>query len=131
MIKFTAKGHKNLLATHRSTLEFTKDKDLTLQGDCIIGVSADFNSVELTEFVKNNKKFLMKITLGDFNVELIAESNPNYSDTEELVIRLGDFVSERTLGINASLSAGMLPRHMVQEMKSPNAIIKVTLHETA
>ena len=55
---FHAFGHKNLLGTHKNTLEFTKDKNLTLKGDCIVGVNADFDAGELKNFIKNcpNKK---------------------------------------------------------------------------
>ena len=40
---FTAYGHKNILATHKTTIEFTKDKELSLKGNCIVGVRADFD----------------------------------------------------------------------------------------
>ena len=40
--KFNAYGHPNILGTHKTTFEFTKDNELTLNGDCIVGVKADF-----------------------------------------------------------------------------------------
>ena len=39
---FTVRGHNNVLALHKNTVEFTKDKELTLNGDCILGVDANF-----------------------------------------------------------------------------------------
>ncbi len=40
---FTAWGHENITANHKRTLEFTKDNELSLEGDCILGVSANFS----------------------------------------------------------------------------------------
>ncbi|MGB9674949.1 MAG: DUF371 domain-containing protein, partial [Nanopusillaceae archaeon] len=34
------KGHKLVKATHKSTLEITKDNFLTERGDCIIGINS-------------------------------------------------------------------------------------------
>ncbi len=39
---FTAQGHPNILATHKTTLEITKDTEVTGEGGCIIAVKADF-----------------------------------------------------------------------------------------
>ena len=39
--KIKAKGHKNVLSKHKSTFEITKDKELSLSGDCIIGLDID------------------------------------------------------------------------------------------
>ncbi len=38
-IPFT--GHKHVLSLHEKTLEITKDKELTPQGDCIVGVNSE------------------------------------------------------------------------------------------
>ena len=51
MISFFCFGHKNILAKHRNTLEFTKDKDLTLNGDCIVGVNANFDLKEINHLI--------------------------------------------------------------------------------
>ena len=56
---FTCYGHENITCKHKTTLEFTKDKDLSLKGDCIVGVKADFSLKGVKEFIKilnNNKK---------------------------------------------------------------------------
>ena len=42
-MKFSARGHENIRGVHKTTFEFTKEKELTLKGDCIIGVNADFD----------------------------------------------------------------------------------------
>jgi hypothetical protein len=37
---FKAKGHHNVTSKHRSTFEVTQDKEMSLAGDCIVGVSS-------------------------------------------------------------------------------------------
>jgi len=42
MYAFPITGHKNILATHPTTIEFTTAKEVTPAGDCIAGVNAVF-----------------------------------------------------------------------------------------
>ena len=37
----TAKGHKNILATNRNTVEITRESHLSKRGDCIIAVASN------------------------------------------------------------------------------------------
>src|SRR3989344_5412921 len=101
---FNAYGHPNVLATHKTTLEFTKDSELTLNGDCIVGVKADFELSELKKFMKNSntKKITITISINSKIKEKInATVNPHFNRNHELVIRKTDFVSERTFAIRA------------------------------
>ena len=118
-MKFYAYGHRNILATHKSTLEFTKDRELTKKGDCIIGVSSDFSLEELKEFIKNLKKNKIKmiITVDDISEAVKAEINPSFSDGKELVIRKTSFISKRTFAINANKAAVDLKRELISRLK--------------
>ena len=49
-----AQGHENILGTHKTTLEFTKDKHLTKKGDCIVAVAADKALADLSAEFKEN-----------------------------------------------------------------------------
>jgi len=55
MYKFIAYGHKNITSRHKTTLEFTKDSNLTIKGDCIVGIKADFSLDKIKDFIKNSK----------------------------------------------------------------------------
>ncbi|MBI3026933.1 DUF371 domain-containing protein [Candidatus Woesearchaeota archaeon] len=134
--KFRAYGHPNLLATHKTTLEFTKDKELSLRGDCIVGVKADFELDKLKEFIKNtqNKKVVITIKTITQNkkykklLELIkAELNPNFNNDEELVIRKTDFVSKRTLATNSNKAAFDLNRGLIVFLRKKNNKIMIIL----
>ena len=54
-------GHENILCTHNSTIEITKDKSLTKKGDCIIGVNASKACNDLTLEIKNQIRSGKKI----------------------------------------------------------------------
>ena len=45
-------GHKNILSLHQKTIEITKDEELTSNGDCIVGVSANISCIDLSEKMK-------------------------------------------------------------------------------
>lgn len=128
--KFNAYGHPNITAKHKTTLEFTKDKELSLKGDCIVGVKADFDLEKLKQFIKKckNNKITIKITALNKKLQetIDAELNPNFNSNAELVIRKTDFVSERTFAIKANKAAFDLNRQLIrflQEKKNEIYII--------
>ena len=124
MIAFNACGHRNVLSTHRATLEFTKDKGLTLKGDCIVGVNADFDLQELKKITKkDNKSERIKITIKvkkenkTLQDTVTAEPNPSFSSKTEMVIRKTGFISDRTFAINADKAAADIKREIIGELK--------------
>ncbi len=127
MVIFNIHGHKNILGTHRNTIEFTKESNLTLNGDCIIGVKADFDLHELKALVKKYSKLEIIITVEDLMEEFIADSNPDFNDEHEIVIRKTDFISERTLGIKADKAVRDLNHKLINKLKNPETVGKVEL----
>ena len=116
--KFHAFGHPNMLAAHRITLEFTKDSELTLKGDCIVGVKADFDLEKIKDLIKktNNKKITITIKASNkkiFDEKIEAEVNPDFNSKKELVIRKTNFVSERTFAISSNKAAFDLNRDLI------------------
>ena len=132
--KFNAYGHPNVIATHKTTLEFTKDSELTLNGDCIVGVKADFKLDDLKEFIKktkNNKKITITISINKIKEKINAEINPNFNSNHELVIRKTDFVSERTFAIRADKAAFNLDRNLIKSLKEKKNKILVVIENKA
>ena len=125
-MKFTCKGHINILGTHRNTLEFTKDKDLSKNGDCIIGVEADFDITKLKTILKKDKVKIIIKTENHID-ELECEINKEFSDEHEIVIRTTDFLSERTLGINATKAAKDIDRNLIEELKDDSKTLEVEI----
>lgn len=123
---FKAFGHPNILATHKTTLELTEEKNLSVKGDCIIGVKAELP--DLTQFL-SLKKAWMKIKVQDYEEIISFEPNPSYKKGRELVIRLGQHRSERTFGTDADKAAKHLNRRMIELIKNPEQEIQVEIYE--
>lgn len=121
--KIKAKGHENVLSLHKSTFEITKDKDLSLSGDCIIGLDID-KSME--DFPKDFKE---KLANDDTKV-IVELRTPNASDTIEgyghhdltlshptdIVCRKSTFVCSRTLMIKSNKAAIDLNRDLIKDL---------------
>ena len=133
LYKFNACGHPNILATHKTTLEFTKDKEVSLKGDCIVGVNADFDLSEIKKFIKKLKNNKITITIKtikkDNKIEetITAEVNKNFNDNHEFVIRKTDFVSERTFAIKSNKAAFELNRDLIRFLREYRNKISVII----
>lgn len=124
---FTAWGHENLTGKHKRTLEFTKDNELSLQGDCILGVSANFSIYDLRELIKEGGKLKMVITAGDVSDEVVFDSNEGFNDEKEIVVRIGEFNSERTLGLRADKACSDLKKELIDKLKNPDQRIDILI----
>ena len=129
--KFHAYGHPNILATHKTTLEFTKDSELTLKGDCIIGVNCDFELNEIKKLIKNTKSSKVTITIEteDKKIKEIikAEINTDFNDEREMVIRKTDFFSGRTFAVGADKAGFELNKKLIEFLKVKNNKINVVI----
>ncbi len=114
---FTAEGHKNVLATHKTTLEFTTGSNLTKDGDCIIAVNADFSLPQLQRFL-SFKKIRITVAAGGIAETITAIPNRNFSSSREMVIRMGEFASERTFAVRADKAAVHLSRELIESLKN-------------
>jgi hypothetical protein len=130
----TAYGHSFIQATHRTTLEITKDPHLTKKGDCIIAVKADKSLIDLSpEFKKAAKKPDAKITItieaGKESETITASGDPKllFNHPTDTVVRKSNYICSRTLAIKADKAANDLSGKLVEILKNPNQKIKVTL----
>jgi hypothetical protein len=120
---FTAHGHPNLRACHKTTLEFTKDEDLTLRGDCIVGVGASLAPVlfrpETKELLRSPRSFLLEIEVQGMIIELRGTGDPGLAldDEHEMVFRKSPFVSGRTVLVNCDVASGELDTGMKSLLK--------------
>jgi len=69
--KVSAYGHENILCTHSTTIEITKEKSLTKKGNCIIGINASKACFDLNDNLKKKIKdgSRIKITLKLENLQ--------------------------------------------------------------
>jgi hypothetical protein len=127
------KGHKNISAKHSTTLEFTRDAELTPRGDCIVAVACDQGLCDIPLALK---KFLLKggvisIKIACEGVEDILYARGSekltFSHANDIVIRKSEFVDGRTLAICATKAACDLRRDLVERLKNPNANVEITI----
>ncbi len=123
-VEFTCKGHPNISAKHNRTIELTKDTELTERGDCIIGVSCDFDAEEVR---KLRGKLKVDLKVGDLADHFRAYANPDFDSDNELVFRKTQVRTDRTLGVHLSKSAMRLDRALIKAMMDPNAVLHVTI----
>ncbi len=131
---FFVYGHENVLSTHTTTLEFTKDGELTLKGNCILGISATKGLSEFSdEFKKKIKDEKVKVIVeieADGVKDIVAgfgHPDLTLSDAEDIVIRKSGFVCGRTLCVRADKAAADVDRRIVEHLKRPGSKAKVTI----
>jgi hypothetical protein len=127
-------GHPNILATHPTTIMFTKERMVTQRGDCIVAVDANKSVADLSpEFKRALKQPNAKLTIElevDGQVGTItAYGSPDLtlSHPNDLVIRKSEFTSDRTLAVKADKSSGELSRAVVEKLKNPKQQVTMTL----
>jgi len=127
-------GHENIRATHRTTLEFTKDKHLSKKGDCIVAVATDKALADLSpQFKENLRKPNAKLTLlietNGITEQVQAHGSQQLilSHPTDAIIRKSDYVCGRTLAVRADKAANDLSRELVEKLKNPKQKVKITL----
>jgi hypothetical protein len=127
-------GDPNVRATHRTTLEFTKEVHLTPRGDCIVAVRADRGPLEL------RKDFRKAVRAEDAKIEVVLEvenlrevisgfGSPaiTLSHPTDFVVRKSQYVCPRTLMIGADKAACDLPRPMIERLRHADTPCKIMI----
>lgn len=133
--KFFARGHENIRAEHRTTLEFTRDRDLTPRGDCIVGVLATSSAYDLPEWLKRHlileKPVIVKIKLESYGLEgsfkAFGDKKMIFSSRKDLVFRKSSYICGRTVGVRATKAAIDLDREIVKLLKDRKTEITVEI----
>ena len=130
--EFSIRGHKNILGIHKTTLEFTKDENLTRRGDCIVGVCSEkglseFND-EFKKLAKSEKAQIICKIIWDNNMEVIkGKGHPKltFQDSNDIVIRKSNYICGRTLMIKSDKAAIDLDKNLINKLKKSSTEIKV------
>lgn len=127
-------GHENVRATHRTTLEITKERTLSVRGDCIVAVSADKGFLdfkpEFKELLrKDNARVTIQIDAGGTveTVSAIGSSRLVLIHPTDLVVRKSVYICGRTLAIRADKAAWNLSRGLVAKLQNPLQEVKITI----
>jgi len=121
------KGHPNVQSLHARTIEITKDKDLTLNGDCIIGINANKACKDLDSGIKRRikkKGSLIEICLivepYSFTIKGFGDDKLPLTNEDDIVLRKSKFICDRTLSINCNYSSLEIPREIINSLKDPS-----------
>ncbi|MGZ5520153.1 MAG: DUF371 domain-containing protein [Halobacteriota archaeon] len=124
-----AKGHRSILATHKTTLQITKEDHISKRADCIVAVSADKSLRDLASDIKtalstNAARIRLTIQAGNMSEVITGFGSAalSLSDTDDMVVRKSGFVSGRTLMIGADKAARDLDRAFVDKLKTSEDI---------
>jgi hypothetical protein len=127
-------GHKNIQATHKTTLEFTKDAYLSKKGDCIIAVAVDKTLADLSAGFKKKMRqphseltILIEASGAVEKVNSYGSPQLILAHPTDMVIRKSDYICNRTLAICADKAAKDLSRDLVKKLKNPKQRAKITL----
>lgn len=120
-------GHENIRSLHQKTIEITTESNLTLNGDCIIGVNASCSCNDIPEKMKkllrNSKtNILFTIKVKDFSFKVRGKGHDELILTHphDIVIRKSSFVCPRTLATNCDKASDSIPRKMIKILQNPD-----------
>jgi uncharacterized protein len=122
------RGHPNILALHKNTVEITKEKEISRKADCIIGVEGTKSCSdllpELRGHIQNSGSLRFEIVVEGISFQFIGRGSPslNLSDQRELVLRKSQYASDRTAAIDCSAAAMDIPREMAARLKDPTCV---------
>lgn len=119
-------GHENIRSNHTRTIEITKESELTLQGDCIVGVNAKYSCSDLPEELKKKlqdpeSKIEITIKVEGIVFTVVGKGHKDLTLThqEDIVIRKSSFVCPRTLAVNCDKASDLIPREIVKLLQNP------------
>jgi len=121
-------GHENIRSLHQKSIEITTESDLTLNGDCIIGVGASCGCNDLPEKMKHllrnsktNIVFTIKVNDFSFKVNGRGHDGLILTHPHDIVIRKSSFVCPRTLATNCNKASDSIPRQMIKALQNSDA----------
>ena len=119
---FTARGHPNITATNRKTLEITKDPYVTKRGDCIVACCSEKAAGELRRDVLRalTAPGIVVVILSTGSAwDYAAGETPRATPTStwRIVVRKSTYVDESTIAIRAGKSAADLDRGLIRELR--------------
>jgi hypothetical protein len=129
-----AHGHANVLATHKTTFEITKETRLSRSGDCIIAVGADkgMDSLSLqfkANLRKDDAEIMILVEAGGVVEVINAYGNSRLilAHPTDIVVRKSGHICNRTLAIHADKSAKEFSRELVKKLRKPEEKVRLTL----
>jgi len=129
-----AKGHPNVKATHKTTLEITKEEYVTPRGDCIIAINAtkavkDLDPV-LKSIIRRNDAIIIVVLETDNLKDVVLAMGSQellLSSDNKIIIRKSTYIEPATLGIRSNKAAKDIDRRLIERLKNPDTVLKIKI----
>jgi len=129
-----AKGHPNVKATHKTTLEITKEEYVTPRGDCIIAIKAtkavkDLDPV-LKSIIRRNDAIIIAVLETDNLKDVVLAMGSQellLSSDNKIIIRKSTYIEPATLGIRSNKAARDIDRRLIERLKNPDTVLKIKI----
>jgi len=127
----SAYGHENILCTHTTTIEITKEKNLTKKGNCIIGINASKGCIDLNpdlkKKIKEENKIKITLKLEDLQDSFFGFGSKELRllDKKDMVFRKSNFICDRTVLINCTKSSKEINRELIENLKIPGKKLSI------
>lgn len=129
----TARGHELVTLRHPTTIEITKDNDMTRRGDCILAVGASTSaselSAELKALLRVGARLIVTVECAGMRdvVEAAGSKEMVFCDRTSIVVRRSSYVDGRTIGILSSKAAKDINRDLARQLARPNNSVSIRL----
>jgi uncharacterized protein len=130
-------GHENVRSLHPKSIEITTDDDLTVNGDCIVGVRASCGCRDIPDEMKlllqdPQSKVTCTILVDDLSFKINGKGSEKLTLTNprDIVIRKSNFTCPRTLSVNCDTASDLIPRQMIKALQNPKtkAIFRIEIN---
>lgn len=127
--ELVGRGHENIKATHRTTLEITKDGYISPRADCVVVVGANKSAKDLSDEFKRVARndstiIVVEISVGGMKEVITGRgsSKLTFTDEKSMVVRKSDFTCGRTLAVRSDKAAADLNRRLVELLRSQHDV---------
>lgn len=127
-ISGTAAGHPSIRATHRKTLELTREREITERATCVVGVGVEIDEEALAML---HGRVELSLSVGDMTETVRGRLNPAFRPGDPLVVRRAAAVTRDALVVEADRAASDLPRSFVAALSDGTARIGIRVEPSA
>ncbi len=130
--KIYAFGNDNILCSHKSTIEITKDSYLTKAGNCILGINSSKAcydlSNELKELIKKGIKVKVTLKIDEFEDHFYGFGSKKLTlqNKKDMVFRKSTYSCDRTVLINCTKASIDIKRTLIEALKKSNNELLIT-----
>ena len=133
IFEFLSKGHRNVTSKHKSTFELTKDPEIGITADCIVGTCMDKSMIDFPQDLKDriaNSGSKIHVILdtenGHDEISGWGHENLDLTHPTDIVCRTSTYTCSRTLMIKSDKAACDLDKDLIDDLKNEK-IMKVTI----